>query len=134
MTGTDKQAVPEAKLNSRQLRSIPYLVTCRTNEEARVKAGISRETLNRWLHNPDFQSTLRGQREAVAADALDRLKGSMLHATESLVALLDTDNEHLRRHVANDVLRIGLRIRELETFEDRITQLEQAVKSRQETW
>ena len=134
MTGTDKQALPEAKLNSRQLRTIPYLVTCRTNEEARVKAGISRETLNRWLHNPDFQSTLRGQREAVAADALDRLKGSMLHATESLVGLLGTDNEHLRRHVANDVLRIGLRIRELETFEDRLTQLEQAVKSRQETW
>ena len=134
MTGTDKQALPEAKLNSRQLRTIPYLVTCRTNEEARVKAGISRETLNRWLHNPDFQSTLRGQREAVTADALDRFKGSMLYASESLVALLDTDNEHLRRHVANDVLRIGLRIRELETFEDRITQLEQAVKSRQETW
>ena len=134
MTGTDKQALPEAKLNSRQLRTIPYLVTCRTNEEARVKAGISRETLNRWLHNPDFQSTLRGQREAVAADALDRLKGSMLYASESLVALLGTDNEHLRRHVANDVLRIGLRIRELETFEDRLTQLEQAVKNRQETW
>ena len=134
MTGTDKQALPEAKLNSRQLRTIPYLVTCRTNEEARVKAGISRETLNRWLHNPDFQSTLRGQREAVTADALDRFKGSMLYASESLVALLDTDNEHLRRHVANDVLRIGLRIRELETFEDRITQLEQAVKNRQETW
>ena len=134
MTGTDKQALPEAKLNSRQLRTIPYLVTCRTNEEARVKAEISRETLNRWLHNPDFRSTLRRQREAVTADALDRLKGSMLHATESLVALLDTANEHLRRHVANDILRIGLRIRELETVEDRLTQLEQAVKNRQETW
>ena len=134
MTGTDKQAVPEAKLNSRQLRSIPYLVTCRTNEEARVKAGISRETLNRWLHNPDFQSTLRGQREAVAADALDRLKGSMAQASDALVGLLDTDNEHLRRHVANDILRIGLRVRELEGFEDRLTQLEQAVKNRQETW
>ncbi len=134
MTGTDKQAVPEAKLSPRQLKSIPFLISCRTNEEARVKAEISRETLNRWLHNPDFRSTLRRQREAVTADALDRLKGSMLHATESLVGLLGTDNEHLRRHVANDVLRIGLRIRELETFEDRLTQLEQAVKSRQETW
>ncbi len=134
MTGTDKQAVPEAKLSPRQLKSIPFLISCRTNEEARRKAGVSRQTLNRWLHSPDFQSELRGRRDAVAADALDRLKGSMLHATESLVGLLGTDNEHLRRHVANDVLRIGLRIRELETFEDRLTQLEQAVKSRQETW
>ena len=58
----------------------------------------------------------------------------MVQATDSLVALLDTDNEHLRRHVANDILRIGLRVRELEGFEDRLTQLEQAVKSRQETW
>ena len=57
----------------------------------------------------------------------------MLHATESLVALLGTDNEHLRRHVANDVIRIGLRIRELETIEDRLTRLEQAVENRQKT-
>ena len=134
MTGTDKQAVPDTKLNPRQLKTIPYLVSCRTNEEARLKAGVSRQTLNRWLHSPDFQSELRGRRDAVAADALDRLKGSMLHATESLVGLLGTDNEHLRRHVANDILRIGLRIRELETVEDRLTQLEQAVKSRQQTW
>ena len=134
MTGTDKQAVPEAKLSPRQLKSIPFLISCRTNEEARRKAGVSRQTLNRWLHSPDFQSELRGRRDAVAADSLDRLKGSMAQASDALVGLLDTDNEHLRRHVANDILRIGLRVRELEGFEDRLTQLEQAVKNRQETW
>ena len=134
MTGTDKQATLKPKLNPRQQKAIPYLIACRTNEDARRKAGISRETLNRWQHDPEFQSELRRQREAVAADSLDRLKGSMVQATDSLVALLDTDNEHLRRHVANDILRIGLRIRELETVEDRLTHLEQAVKSRQQTW
>ena len=134
MTRTDKQATLKPKLNPRQQKAIPYLIACRTNEDARRKAGISRETLNRWQHDPEFQSELRRQREAVAADSLDRLKGSMVQATDSLVALLDTDNEHLQRHVANDILRIGLRVRELEGFEDRLSQLEQAVKSRQETW
>ena len=132
MTRTDKQATLKPKLNPRQQKAIPYLIACRTNEDARRKAGISRETLNRWQHDPEFQSELRRQREAVAADSLDRLKGSMVQATDSLVALLDTDNEHLRRHVANDILRIGLRIRELEGFEDRLAQLEQAVKERED--
>ena len=121
-------------LSLRQLKALPFLVTCPTNEEARRKVKVSRETLNRWLHEPAFQDELKRQREAVATEAYSRLKAAMLEATDALLGLLKTDNERLRRDVANDIVRINLQVREMEDFADRLSRLEDAVNQNEGAW
>ena len=131
MTEQNMQEPHESgELTERQRKAIPFLMASPTYEEGRKKAGISKNALYEWLRNPIFKEELRRQREAVVTEALEALKGSMTRASAVLIALLHTENEALRRHVANDVIGHVLKARELMEIEERLTQVERLVLER----
>lgn len=125
MTKANKQ---EGGLTERQLKAIPHLVVSTSYEKGCRKAGIARNTLYEWLKDPAFKAELNLQRDQVIEGALDILKGHISGAVDALVGLLDTENEYLRRSVANDIIEHVLKGRELEDFEKRISELERCVR------
>jgi len=63
-------------------------------------------------------------------EAMESLKESVSKAVDTLTALLDTENEGLRRAVANDILNHVLKIREMQDIEARIDSIERVVLER----
>jgi len=128
LTKKNKQ---EGGLSDRQLKAIPFLVASTSYENGCKAAGISRGTLYEWLNDPLFKAEFRSQRDSVIDGALDMLKGHVSAAVEALVGLLDTENEYLRRNVANDVIDHVLKGKELEDLGKRISHLEEVVKEKE---
>ena len=122
-----KENAKQGVLSARQKRAIPRLVACGTQKAGLKDAGLCRNTLHRWMKDPAFQEELDRQRNAVLAEALNVLKANTRRAAETLVGLLDSSNEFLKRLTANDVLAHVQKARELETIEDRIAVIEQAL-------
>ena len=117
-------------LTERQVKAIPHLVASTSYEQGCKKAGISRNTLYDWLKDPAFKTEFKSQRDQVIEGALDVLKGHIGAAVEALVKLLPTKNEYLRRTVANDIIDHVMKGKELEELENRISHLEDFVKSK----
>ncbi len=117
------------ELTDRQLKAIPYLVSSPTLEEGRKKARVSKNALFTWLRDPVFKNELQRQRNVVITEALEILKGHLVKATESLVDLLETDSDSLRRHVANDIIGHALKWKEIEDLEKRLCDVEQLIFS-----
>jgi hypothetical protein len=127
---TEKDKSSAENLSERQRKSIPYLVASPTMEEGRRKAKLSKNALYEWLKNPVFRQELGAQRDLVITEALDTLKGHMSKATETLVGLLNTDSDSLRRYVANDIINHVLKAKELQDLEERLERLEKIVLER----
>jgi hypothetical protein len=58
------------------------------------------------------------------------MKANITKAVNTLVGLLNTKNDNLKRWVANDILDHVLKAREIEDFEERDTTLEKLIKEK----
>jgi len=126
MTKSDKKH----ELSERQKKAIPFLVQSSTVEEGCKAAKISRETYYQWLSDPLFKDELKRQRDQVIEDALNIMKANITKAVNALVGLLNTNNDNLKRYVANDVLGHVLKAKEIEDLDARITELERLIKEK----
>lgn len=120
-----KKDLKEGGLTSRQIKALPHIVSARTYEEGCKAARISKNTFFRWLKEDHvFRAELYAQRDAVVEVAFDALKANITAAITTLVKLLKTKNEYLRRSVANDILGHVLKWKETVDLERRIASLE----------
>ena len=119
----------EKPLSGLQLRTIGFLIASRTNGEALSAAGISRQTLSRWRSDKAFCAELRRQQITAADEVVGRLHSAMSRAMDGLLCLLDTEDNHLRRLVANDILRQGFRALEMDSIQQRLCRLEEALEA-----
>ncbi|MCX5847729.1 MAG: phBC6A51 family helix-turn-helix protein [Deltaproteobacteria bacterium] len=126
MTKSDKKH----ELSERQKKAIPFLVQSSTVEEGCKVAKISRETYYQWLSDSLFKDELKRQRDQVIEDALNIMKANITKAVNALVGLLNTNNDNLKRYVANDVLGHVLKAKEIEDLDARITELERLIKEK----
>ena len=97
--------------------------------EERLGLLVEREVLyrdNRRLTRLLQLAQLK-QRNACVDLAFDALKGYVEGAVTALGDLLQSDNEAIRRGVANDVLNHILKARELEEIEERLASIERLV-------
>ena len=76
------------RLTKKQSDSIDALMQSRTVSQAARKAGVSRGTLARWLHDPDFQRELRAARGRAYALTMNRLVHLTRKAVDTLAAIL----------------------------------------------
>jgi hypothetical protein len=113
------------ELNARQRRTIPFIVTSPTIIEGLEKAKLSRKTYYQWLEQPEFKKELDRQRNEVAQNALDTLTHSLTKAVETLVKLLDSADDRLKRLAANDILSHFLEHKAIEDLDKRIDAIEQ---------
>lgn len=122
-------------LTSRQAQVLPFLVGEPSVEIACRKANISRETVYRWFReSTPFVEALKGQREVVLNDALDRLKGAGDKAVTALVGLLDSEQETIRERAAGRILDYLLKVREIQDIEGRVSSLERSLEGKERQW
>jgi len=114
----------EPKLTDRQLKAIPFIVSSPTYTQGCEKAEINKTTLYTWLKQPEFKAELDRQRDEIAAEAFGALSQSLTKAVETLVSLLDTKDDRIKRLTAKDVIDFIIRHKENEDLDRRLTEVE----------
>ncbi len=119
-----------SNLPEKQRRLIPYIVNAHTIEQACRDAGVTTTTFYAYLKDPAFASELRKARDSAVAEAMDTLKNATTKAVTELVALLDSDDENIRRRTSVDILTFVTKWREFNEIEDRLKSIEKIVVER----
>ena len=127
MSTTTKE---KPKLNRRQLKAIPFLVNSPTYTQGCEKAKINKTTLYKWLKNTEFKTELDRQRSEIVESAFSLIAQNVEKAVSTLVELLDTKDERIKRLTANDIINHFLKRRELVELEERIRRIEKRLESR----
>jgi hypothetical protein len=99
-------------------------VTSPTFTQGCEKAKINKTTLYKWLKSPEFKAELDRRRDEVAAEAFGVLTQNLTKAVESLVGLLDHQDDRLKRLTAKDVIDFIIRHKENEDLDKRLTVIE----------
>jgi transposase-like protein len=116
-------------LTHKQRQAIPALLASGTVTAAAEAAGISRETLYRWLRtDAQFRAELHAAEALALAETTRRLVALSGHALTTITGvMLDaTEPGAIRLRAADVILQRLLQLRELVTLEDRITALEES--------
>jgi hypothetical protein len=126
-TESDKNQQNEGKsaLTDRQRKFIPLLIASPTISDACDKGDVDRSTYYEWLEQPAFKAELDRQRDKIAQDALDTLTHSLTKAVDTLVKLLDSADNRLKRLVANDIVSHFLERKAIEDLDKRLAAIEQ---------
>ena len=113
-------------LTPRQRTAVAALLTTGEVTAAAQAAGVSRETLHRWLKQPAFLEAVR----AAEAEALDELSRSLVglgrEARATLAAAMQDPSAPWATRVRAADASLGrlLQLRELATLEARVAELE----------
>ncbi len=112
----------------KQEEAIAALLTQRNIEEAARTAGISTQTLMRWLQLPEFQKAYREARRHAFGQAVARLQqGTTAAATTLLKTMIDPNTPaSVRVRAAEAIFNHAAKAIEIEDIEARVTALEQA--------
>lgn len=118
-------------MTPKKRRAVEALLTCPNITAAALKAGVSRETMYRYLHDAEVQAAL----DQAAQDSLASLSLVLVElgtqAANTLREALGNDTGYpiaARIRAADIVLSRILQLRELVDFDRRITELEKRIK------
>ena len=117
-----------AKFGRKKEQAIAALLTQRNVEEAARVAGVGRQTLYRWMRNPEFRSAYLEARWAVFSQSSARLQQASGAAVSTLVKIM-VDPEaptSSRVRAADRVLDHARSAIEIEDIQVRLAALEQA--------
>jgi len=117
------------KLSRRQLKAIPFLVGSPTYTQGCEKAKINKTTLYKWLKNPEFKTELDRQRSEIVEAAFGMIAQNIEKAISTLVGLLDTGDDRVKRLTANDIIGHFLKNKELRDLEERIGRIEEQLET-----
>jgi hypothetical protein len=117
------------KLSRRQLKAIPFLIGSPTYTQGCEKAKINKTTLYKWLKNPEFRTELDRQRGEIVEAAFGMIAQNIEKAVSTLVGLLDTGDDRVKRLTANDIVNHFLKRRELVDLEERIERIEERLET-----
>ena len=121
----------EAKLTTRQAKAIPVLLASKSYEEGCKKARISKTTFYTWMQDEGFAAEFQRQRSEIVETAFDMIAQSVEKAVTTLVGLLDSKDERIKRLTANDIIGHFLKRRELVDLEQRIQRIEERLNTRE---
>jgi hypothetical protein len=91
---------------------------------AAEQTGVSRKTVARYLAKPAFRRLVARLRGDMLATALGRMTENMTRAADTVAALLDAPEPHIRLRAARALMSFGLKFRESVDVTDRIRDLE----------
>jgi hypothetical protein len=116
-------------LKPRQLKTVEALASCGDVTEAAQKAGVSRETVYRWLRQPAFREAVDKATGEAVAELGRGLVALGEKAKRVLSETMDNDNPSAaatRIRAADIVFSRLLQLRELVSLEERVAALEAA--------
>ena len=120
----------DTNLTPRQRKAVEALLTTGDKSQAAELAGVKRQTVYKWLKQPDFQQSLRdAEAEALASlsQALARLGDK---AARTLDRGMDADSDTVSIRAADIVLQRLLQLRELIDLDARVAELEARINER----
>jgi len=117
-------------LSDRQKRAMPYLAVAPSVQSACRQAKIRTDTYYRWLKDPNFVTALKQQQNDLVTDAMNCLHVNIGRAVSTLVNLLDSESDFIKRSVANDIIGHYLKYRELSEIEERLDTVEKIIMER----
>ncbi len=120
----------EKKVTRKQKKAIAALLKYPTIEQVAEAIGVNPRTIFRWLDDPGFRLAL-SQAEGASLDKITRrlllLGGKAIDAIESVLDDPSQEGATNKRLAAGLILDQLLRLRELRSIEQRISDLEKAV-------
>jgi transposase-like protein len=114
-------------VTSKQEIILAALVAESSVEKAARAAKVSRATVYRWLDDADFKIKLKEQRDVLLETAVESIKCRAAKAVEKLAALMDSKDERTRRLACKDLIDYALRIKEVQSIEDRLVAMEKTL-------
>lgn len=117
-------------LTPRKRKAIEALLTTCDTTRAAQAAGVSRDTVYRWMREEAFKNALKEG----AAEALEGLSRNLVQlgdkAIKALAAALDdsTAGTNIKVRAADVILSRLLQLRELVDLENRVAELEKAAR------
>lgn len=115
----------KAKLTTKQARTIPILLSAKTYEKGCKSARISKTTFYKWMQDENFAAEFERQRNEIVEAAFNMIGQNIDKAIRTLVGLLDSKDERIKRLTANDIISHFFKRRELVDFEERIQRIEE---------
>jgi hypothetical protein len=119
---------PGGKFGRKQEEAVAALLTQRNIEEAAKVAGVSANTLLRWLKIPEFQKAYREARRQAFGQSIARLQQATSAAATTLLKLLldPSTPASVRARVADSIFSHATKAIEIEDIEARLAELERA--------
>jgi transposase-like protein len=119
-----------AKFGRKKEEAIAALLTQRNIEEAARTAGISTQTLLRWLKVPEFEIAYREARRAAFGQSIARLQQASSAAVSTLLKVMIDPNSpaSTRVRAADSILGHAAKAIEIEDIEVRVAELEAAAQ------
>ncbi len=114
------------KLTVRQSLAINALLSGQSKTAAAAAAGVRREQISRWLHQPEFTEALAAGEAELMQNLNRRLLAVATKAVDNLAGVIEApDSQSVGVRAADVVLSRLLSIRELSEIEQRLTALEE---------
>jgi ATP/maltotriose-dependent transcriptional regulator MalT len=112
---------------AKEVRAVAALMTEPSYTAAAEKAGITRDTLRRWLKKPGFQNLYRQARNEAVSLATTQLRRDMTLAAHTLAEIVgDKKAQAMARVVAaQTILNYAMRAAENDELAARMDELEQ---------
>lgn len=107
-------------------KAIVALLTEPTVKQAAEKAGIGVATLFRWMNDTEFDAQYQEAKNLAFSQAINRLQQSTGKAVDTLNTVMDDADAPPASRVsaAKTILELGIKVREQDEFEKRISELE----------
>ena len=125
-----------AKFEQKMEQAIAALLSHKSVDEAAYDVGISPNTLQRWMKEPEFQVKLRKARRAAFSQAIGRLQDAAGAATSTLLRIMMDANTPAatRLRAIEIILEQGAKAATINDLDDRVTKLERNAHSSEITW
>jgi len=114
----------EGKLTTKQAKVIPILLSAKSYEQGCKKAKISKTTFYAWMQDEGFAAEFEKQRSEIVEAAFGMIAQNIEKAVSTLVGLLDTVDDRVKRLTANDIISHYLKHKEIKELDERIQRIE----------
>jgi hypothetical protein len=120
----------ESKLTTKQAKAIPVLLAAPSYEKGCKKARISKTTFYNWMQDETFVAEFEKQRSEIVESAFGMITQNIEKAVSTLVGLLDTGDDRVKRLTANDIISHFFKHKELKELEERIGRIQERLETR----
>jgi hypothetical protein len=117
------------RLTRTQEKAIAALLAERTIQGAAARAKISERTLAYWLRRPDFAAEYRARRQQIIEHVVGIMQASSMKALEALERNTSCGKASVEVQAAGKILEHALGAVELFDLAQRVSELEQTIKS-----
>ena len=120
------------QLTRRQFEALPYVLAPGPISEKAKNAGVSRQTLYRWLRNVNFRRTLQEATSQAMKITDSHLQLASNPAVTVLFRSLEDNKSDIRLRAANYIVKLGHDSRFGQQVEERLSTIEDAIQLKEE--